>query len=131
SPKSIRVAKAKVLAARQSTSVSKLVAHQIQKLVGEDDAYSGPGRWPSPTSAEGSTSVAAPFLMGMTCMTGEPISVDTSVLVYAYDADAGAKHRTAQARRRTLWENESGLMSTQVLQELYVTVTRKVGRPTV
>jgi len=33
------VAKAKVLAARRSTSVSKLVAHEIQKLVGENEAY--------------------------------------------------------------------------------------------
>ena len=33
------VAKAKVLAARRSTSVSKLVAGEIQRLVGEDDAY--------------------------------------------------------------------------------------------
>ena len=33
------VAKAKVLAARRSTSVSKLVAQEIQRLVGEDDAY--------------------------------------------------------------------------------------------
>ncbi|MDQ3679746.1 MAG: DUF6364 family protein [Actinomycetota bacterium] len=33
------VAKAKVLAARRSTSVSKLVAHEIQRIVGEDDAY--------------------------------------------------------------------------------------------
>ena len=33
------VAKAKVLAARRSTSVSKLIAHEIKRLVGEDDAY--------------------------------------------------------------------------------------------
>ena len=33
------VVKAKVLAARRSTSVSKLVAHEIRRLVGEDDAY--------------------------------------------------------------------------------------------
>lgn len=33
------VAKARVLAARRSTSVSKLVAHEIDKLVGEDDRY--------------------------------------------------------------------------------------------
>jgi predicted transcriptional regulator len=33
------VAKAKVLAARRSTSVSKLVAGEISKLVGDDDAY--------------------------------------------------------------------------------------------
>lgn len=33
------VAKAKVLAARRSTSVSKLVAHEIEKLVDQNDAY--------------------------------------------------------------------------------------------
>lgn len=33
------VAQAKVLAARRSTSVSKLVAQEIQKLVGRDQAY--------------------------------------------------------------------------------------------
>jgi len=33
------VTKAKVLAAHRSTSVSKLVAHEIQRLVAEDDAY--------------------------------------------------------------------------------------------
>ena len=33
------VAKARVLAARRSTSVSKLVAHEIDRLVGEDDGY--------------------------------------------------------------------------------------------
>jgi len=33
------VVKAKVLAARRSTSVSGLVAHEINRLVGEDDAY--------------------------------------------------------------------------------------------
>ncbi|MDQ6727057.1 MAG: DUF6364 family protein [Actinomycetota bacterium] len=33
------VAKARVLAARRSTSVSKLVAQEIDKLVGRDDRY--------------------------------------------------------------------------------------------
>jgi hypothetical protein len=33
------IAKARVLAARRSTSVSRLVAHEIDKLVGEDDGY--------------------------------------------------------------------------------------------
>lgn len=31
--------KAKVLAARRNTSISRLLADQIQALVGEDDAY--------------------------------------------------------------------------------------------
>jgi len=62
-------------------------------------------------------------------MKGEPTFVDTNVLVYAYDADAGAKHRRAQSHLQHLWEDESGLMSTQVLQEFYVTATRKLSRP--
>ena len=33
------VKKARVLAARRSTSISKLVADEIRKLVGADDAY--------------------------------------------------------------------------------------------
>ena len=62
-------------------------------------------------------------------MTGEPTFVDTNVLVYAHDADAGSKHQTARSRLEELWRDESGLLSTQVLQEFYVTVTRKVSRP--
>lgn len=37
-------------------------------------------------------------------MTGEPTFVDTNVLVYAYDADAGAKHQPAQSQLQALWE---------------------------
>lgn len=55
--------------------------------------------------------------------------IDTNVLVYAYDADAGDKHVKARAILRDCWENESGLISTQVLQEFYVTVTRKLAKP--
>ncbi len=54
--------------------------------------------------------------------------VDTSVLVYAYDADAGVKHVKAQKVLRDCWETESGCISTQVLQEFYVTVTRKLSK---
>ena len=55
--------------------------------------------------------------------------VDTNILVYAYDRGAGDKH--AQARRTVgqLWEEGSGVLSTQVLQEFYVNVRRKAQRP--
>ncbi len=62
-------------------------------------------------------------------MSREPTFVDYNVLVYAYDTDAGVKHDAARAWLRSLWAAESGLVSTQVLQEFYVTVTRKVSRP--
>jgi predicted nucleic acid-binding protein len=54
--------------------------------------------------------------------------IDTNVLVYAYDADAGDKHSKAQALVRDCWESETGAISTQVLQEFYVTVTRKLPK---
>jgi predicted nucleic acid-binding protein len=53
------------------------------------------------------------------------IFVDTSVLVYAHDADAGDRHVTAKALLAELWDSRSGSLSTQVLQEFYAVVTRR------
>jgi predicted nucleic acid-binding protein len=58
-----------------------------------------------------------------------PSFVDTNVLVYAEDRDAGHKHRVARELVLGLWNDRSGALSVQVLQELYVTLTRKVRRP--
>ena len=55
--------------------------------------------------------------------------VDTNILVYAHDADAGEKHASAAKAVAELWESRNGLISTQVLQELYITLTRKVASP--
>lgn len=55
--------------------------------------------------------------------------VDTNVFVYAHDRDAGVKHAVAAERLRALWVSRDGVMSTQVLQEFYVNVTRKIPRP--
>ena len=55
--------------------------------------------------------------------------IDTNVLVYLFDRDTPAKQSIA---RRVL-ESDGGdahvVISTQVLQEFYVTVTRKLGTP--
>ena len=57
------------------------------------------------------------------------VFVDTNVLVYLFDGDAPAKQRKA----RQILEEEGAqgrmVISTQVLQEFYVTVTRKLGKP--
>jgi predicted nucleic acid-binding protein len=55
--------------------------------------------------------------------------VDTNVLIYAHDVDAGRKHEIAQRVLRELWSERIGLLSTQVLQEFYVNVTRKIASP--
>ena len=55
--------------------------------------------------------------------------VDTNVLIYAYDVDAGIKHQVAKDLLRELWTERTGVLSMQVLQEFYVNVTRKIPRP--
>lgn len=62
-------------------------------------------------------------------MNGDKIFIDTNILVYAHDVDAGEKHRITQAVLTELWEKHTGVLSVQVLQEFYVTMTRKVLRP--
>jgi predicted nucleic acid-binding protein len=55
--------------------------------------------------------------------------VDTNVLIYAHDVDATTKHDVAKRILRELWQQRSGLLSMQVLQEFYVNVTRKIALP--
>jgi predicted nucleic acid-binding protein len=55
--------------------------------------------------------------------------VDTNVLVYAFDRSADTKHAVAQELLRRLWQDRTGCVSVQVLQEFYTTVTRKISRP--
>ena len=59
----------------------------------------------------------------------DKIFVDTNILIYAHDLDAGPKHREAATIVKKLWEEETGVISTQVLQEFYVNVTRKIAKP--
>jgi predicted nucleic acid-binding protein len=57
------------------------------------------------------------------------VFIDTNVLVYAYDVDAVEKHTRAQEIILDLWQVRTGVLSTQVLQEFYVTVTAKLAQP--
>jgi len=52
--------------------------------------------------------------------------VDTNVLVYAFDKGHSPKNRTAKQLMKTLMDEDRLRVSTQVLQELFVTLTRKV-----
>lgn len=55
--------------------------------------------------------------------------VDTNVLVYAHDRGAGSRHERARDLVETLWRDRSGVISTQVVQELYVNLRRKARNP--
>lgn len=59
----------------------------------------------------------------------ERIFIDTNVLLYADDLDAGDKRETAQSLLYQAYVDGNGVLSTQVLQEFFVASTRKLGVP--
>ena len=61
-------------------------------------------------------------------MTGR-LFVDTNILIYAHDLDAGVKNSKASRLLINLWESGTGTLSVQVLQEFYVNITRKIPAP--
>lgn len=57
------------------------------------------------------------------------IFVDTNILIYAHDVDSVQKHEIARELLASLWNQKTGVLSAQVLQEFYVNVTRKITAP--
>src|SRR5436853_6512089 len=53
----------------------------------------------------------------------ERIFVDSNVLVYAHDLDGEVKRAIAEHVLRQLWEDQTGVLSAQVLQEFYEAIT--------
>lgn len=53
--------------------------------------------------------------------------VDTNILVYAEDRDAGDKQELARDLIRLGLRERTGVLSLQVLREFFVTATRKLG----
>lgn len=62
-------------------------------------------------------------------MSVERCFVDSNVLIYAYDSDAGDKRMRAQERLAALWNGGTGVLSVQVLQEFFSNATRKLRKP--
>ena len=55
--------------------------------------------------------------------------VDTNILMYAHDTSAGEKHERAKALVEELWRDRTGVVSTQVLQELRSICAGRPRRP--
>ena len=55
--------------------------------------------------------------------------VDTNILIYAHDLDAGTKHETARVSCGICGAIALVSLSAQVLQEFYVNVTKKIVTP--
>jgi predicted nucleic acid-binding protein len=54
-----------------------------------------------------------------------PVFVDTNVLIYCFDEADERKYRAARSWRAELWKSRQGRVSFQVLQEFYLTATKK------
>lgn len=57
------------------------------------------------------------------------VFVDTNVLIYSEDPSNPAKQEAALDWLRALWQRRIGRLSTQVINEFYVNVTRKLSPP--
>ena len=55
--------------------------------------------------------------------------VDSNILIYAHDLNAGVKRERAMAMLHELWDSGTGRLSVQVLQEFYVNATKKLATP--
>ena len=62
-------------------------------------------------------------------MSASKVFLDTNIIVYAYDRTAARKHDVAGDILVEAWNSGNGVISTQVLQELFVTLTRKIPNP--
>jgi len=62
-------------------------------------------------------------------MPGDKIFLDTNVLIYSYDVSAEKKHERAKTIMTDLWDSGRGILSTQILEEFFVNITKKVSKP--
>lgn len=56
----------------------------------------------------------------------DKIFVDTNIIVYSRDASEKLKQPIAREYLEKLWRDQTGVISIQVLNEYYVTVTKKL-----
>ncbi len=59
----------------------------------------------------------------------DKVLVDTNILVYAYDRAEPHKQQQAIALLDQLVQHDMGALTTQILAEFFVTVTRKLAAP--
>jgi predicted nucleic acid-binding protein len=118
----------RVMAAEEGRSISALLTDRLEAIVRERKAFDKARRGHSPGSARASTCNGLRPSRATSSMS-DKYFVDTNILMYAHDNAAGAKHERAKALVEELWRDRTGVVSTQVLQELAVNLGRTAGRP--
>lgn len=120
------ITQAKVLAARRGTSVSAMVAAELERLVADDDRYEDAHRRAQRALAGAMPRGGDGGLRPLTVL----VFVDTNVLAYAHDSSDPRRHAIASSILEELSRTRTGVLSTQVLAELYVVVRQKFDPPT-
>jgi len=119
---------ARVLAAKRQTSVSRMLSEELQKLIEDSNKYELAKKQALDYISRGFHLGGKLLFPEGNFMSGK-VFVDTNILIYAHDLDAGQRNKISAAILRDLWENRIGIISTQVLQEFYLNVTRKIENP--
>ena len=122
------IKKGKIIAARKDTSVSKMLSDLIKEVVDDDDRFEAAKRNTLNILKKG-FHFGGELPGSARIYTSAKTFVDTNILICAHDLDAGKKHEIAKSYVTKLWGSKSGVIGTQVLQELYVTLTRKIPSP--
>ena len=122
--------RAKWLAVQADTSVSGLLTSYLARSVEEHDNYAAAGVRPLARRRVRFPVGAVGNAYAWSREEHEREFVDSHVIVYAHDRSPKSASEQAKALelRERLWLQGNGCISVQVLQECFVTVTRKLVR---
>ena len=73
--------------------------------------------------------MATPYLQPLKILIFDNQTIAQTAISRKLTLDAGSKHDIAVSLIKEFWEKGTGILSTQVLQEFYVNVTRKILKP--
>ena len=59
----------------------------------------------------------------------DKIFLDSNIIIYAYDKSDPERQKKAQQILKEAFQNENGILSSQVCSEFFVVVTRKIKNP--
>ena len=117
--------KARHAAVQKDQSLSAWVADLVARVTAEQDRKKG-ARASALRRLQKSLRLGGCPFRGKAPICVDQIFVDTNILVYAHDLDAGKKHRIARDRISGLWRRDLLLsIGVHVLQEFYVNLIEK------
>jgi predicted nucleic acid-binding protein len=119
---------ARVLAAEEGLSASALLAAKLDEIGRQRRGFDRARKRAVARLRKG-LDLGWTACVRATSFRSDKVFVDTNVLLYARDRSTSAKVERARSLIEKLWESGGGVLSTQVIQELYVNLRRKTAHP--